>query len=347
MRYIRNITLSLVLTIFSLLYFIPRVSGLEINNIADAAHSTAFMVAPVIPKDNIGGQHLGYFNLKVSKGETKQITVQLVNPTAHNLIINIQTVSAQTNDNGSINYTNSKKEKSSLLADTGTDWVGVDKKIQLNSNSKKKIKLKIKIPAQGFIGQRALALNFIGIQDNKKSNVKNKYVYAIGLILNGQKSARQKNTNLTLNRCKIRLTPNTKKPAISVQIKNEAPYYHLNSDIKTTMVNQKWHFIQYNGELKGIKIAPSTQFYQDILLGGKRLNSGIYKLKMNIKTGKSRYSVYKYVRITHNQASFINRNNYLYLRYRNLIILTICIIISITGGLFYFKKRRNHDGFHS
>ncbi|WP_337962245.1 WxL domain-containing protein [Latilactobacillus sakei] len=65
-----------------------------------AANKATFMLMPELPKDNIGGKQLGYFNLHIKPNQVKTIRIKVYNPTEHTINIYGQVKDATTNDNG-------------------------------------------------------------------------------------------------------------------------------------------------------------------------------------------------------------------------------------------------------
>ncbi|SPS07055.1 DUF916 domain-containing protein [Latilactobacillus sakei] len=306
------------------------------------ANKATFMLMPELPKDNIGGSQLGYFNLHLKANQVKTVHIKVYNPTEHTINIYGQVKDATTNDNASVDYLGSHQNDRQLLKQPGSQLVSVPKKTELPAGATKRIAIKIK-SNQSFKGTKATAINLSADQFNQKSAVKNAYRYAIGLILNGKTVKKQDYRYLQSPSIKTRLTK-AKKPAISVKLNNPDPMYLEKTTIKIKLQNQKWQFIQYAKTIKNGKVAPNTSFYVDLLLGGKRLVPGTYTMTLTTQNSHYKKTLHKNVLITASQAKYINGLNAAYLRNRNWILGGTAVII--IGGVIvsvYRVRKRKRD----
>lgn len=308
------------------------------------ANKATFMLMPELPKDNIGGKQLGYFNLHVKPNQTKTVRIKVYNPTEHTINIYGQVKDATTNDNATVDYLGSHPINRQLLKQPGSQLVTVPKKTSLPAGATKRIVIKIKTN-DSFKGTKATAINLSANQFNQKSAVKNAYRYAIGLILNGQVVKKSDYDHLKSPSIKTRFTK-ANKAAISIKLNNPDPMYLEKAKIKVKLQNQKWQFIQYTTTVKNGKIAPKTSFYVDLLLGGKRLVPGTYNMILTMHSNQYSKTLRKEVLITASQAKYINSLNAAYLRNRNWILGGIAGVLVIIGGILirvYRVRRRKRD----
>ncbi|KRM24416.1 hypothetical protein FC90_GL000557 [Latilactobacillus graminis DSM 20719] len=307
-----------------------------------AANHATFMVMPELPKNNLGGGQLGYFNLRVKPHQRRTVRIKVYNPTDRTINIYGQVQDATTNDNASVDYLGSRANDRKLLKQPGSQLVSVPKKTSLPAGATKHITIKIQTAGR-FEGTKATAINLSANQFQQQSAVKNAYRYAIGLILNGQSIHKKNYKQLQSPAIKTRFTK-AKQAAISVKLNNPDSMYLEQADIKVKLQNQKWHFIQYNATVKNGKIAPNTSFYTDLLLGGKRLVSGTYSMTLTNHNNRYRQTLHKQVLITASQAKYINRLNAAYRRNRNWILSGFALILIIIGGSSFqihrVKKRK-------
>lgn len=117
--------------------------------------------------------------------------------------------------------------------------------------------------------------------------------------------------------------------------------------MKVKLQNDKWQFIQYSQTIKNGKIAPNSDFDLDVLLGGKRLVAGTYRLTLTTKNDRYTKTIHKQVLITKAQAKYINRLNAAYLRNRNLIWAGLVIILLIIVGLVVQRVRKRKKDRHA
>lgn len=318
------------------------------TDIAIPAESRAtFMLRPELPKDNLGGKQLGYFNLKLKRGQQRTVFLKVFNPTGQAMTIYGQIKDVTTNDNATVDYLGTNPIDRRLLAQPGSQFVTIPHTTKLQPNETKRLKVIIQAPAKGFKGQKATAINLSTNQLSKRSTVENHYVYAIGLILNGQKLATKKQPAIQSTKIKTRFTQQ-QRAAISVDITNPNPAYLKAATISVDLQNQRWSLIRYHNQKTNRKIAPSSRFYEDVPLGGKRLVAGTYRLTLRIKTAHQHQVIHKYVAISKGQARYINQNNDQYLQYRNWLLTggMIMILIGAVGGYYRLKEKRKKREAH-
>lgn len=301
-----------------------------------------FMIMPELPKDNLGGDQLGYFNLKVKPNQERTIRIKVYNPTPQPLTVYGQATDATTNDNASIDYLGNHKINARLLPKSGSAWVTVPKKTALAAGDTKWVTAKVRTNNQ-FKGVKATAIVLSSAQINQKSAVQNKYQYAVGVLLTGEKLLKQDYQYIQSPSIKTRFVTN-KKAAISVRVNNPDPMYLKKARIEVKLKNQKWGFIQYESKIKNGKIAPNSSFYVDSLLGGKRLVAGTYRMTLTTKNDHYSKTIHKYVLISKSQAKYINGLNAAYLQHRNTILgsagVALLIMLVIALRIYRVRKRK-------
>lgn len=334
--------MGIILVMFSVIT-VGRLSqgSVSAQKIVNDESKATFMLMPELPKDNIGGNHLGYFNLKLSADKTRQIRIKVYNPTDKVLSITSEVKDATTDDNGGIDYLGLHKIDRNLLPEVGNDIVKMPNNLKLKPNETKWVTIKINPGKKLFAGQKLMALNLSSAETDTKSSINNKFVYAIGLVLNGTDLKKKEYKTMLSDGIKTRIIKDH-KAAISIKLKNPDPKFLSNVKVTASLQNDKWHMIHYDNELKNIKIAPNSSFYDDLLLSELRLVPGLYKMTLNVKTDEYTKTIHKYVKITSSDASYINRNNYEYLKFRNIIlgVLGGLILIIIVTWLLIRRKRK-------
>ncbi|WP_208422920.1 WxL protein host-binding domain-containing protein [Latilactobacillus fragifolii] len=340
----------IILTITLLLEFMMNIGTANakpqrIKVKQDSTEPVTIQVLPQIPADNIGGQHLGYFDLPVVSKKSRIETISLYNPTNQIIKVQFKIINATTVDNGAVDYTGGQQIDKRLLKVPASTMITAPKALNIQPKTSRNVAFRVKQHSTAFVGQKAAALNIIASGINTpKSSIQNQYVYAIGIILQGRPLKKQQMKKLRPEGIKVRILQN-RKAAISVKLVNPDATYLQNTTIEMRLTNQKYSFFSYQSTKKGLKVAPSSAFYNDLLLGGKRLVPGLYRLKITIKSTQYQHTTYKYVEITKGQARFINNHNYLYLKYRNRIlmgvggVLGLLIIYGIVMRI-YFKSRK-------
>lgn len=297
--------------------------------------NVTFQILPELPKDNIGGVHSGYFNLKLKPNKTRKIRIKVLNPTDKALTIQTQ-VSDGTMDSQLQPTYLTQGSKQLLTKNPLSKRINVARNVKLAAGAEKWLTVTIKGGAQ-FKGQQAAAVNLISQSDNQGA-IRNRFVYTVAIIGNGQKIKQYQK----LKPVKIATKLVGKKPAIVVGLKNPDPTYLTKGTLKTELVNQKWHFFSYQNTHRQMKVVPSVAFNNNLFLGSKRLVPGVYRLKIDFKSSQYHVKRYRYVKITKKQAAFINRNNAAYLLHRNQIIIGVIVVIVLVGlvVIYFIRKKR-------
>lgn len=305
---------------------------------------TTFMVRPKLTDENIGGKDLGYFKVKYTPKKQQVFAVEVYNPTTNPLTIKLSITDAITLDNGTVSYDHQATKKNSLLKQKGDSYLDYPSSIDLKPNQSKTIEIKTKNQVlKKFQGTKVMAIKFISDDSQyNQQEIKNEYVYQIGLSLVGKKLDPKKSATKPFKAEDIKLRVIKDKPAISYQIDNQIPYYFKDTTMTIKMVNTKWRYIKYDNVKKAMKIAPMSNFYNDLFMGGKRLVAGTYRVTISINDKGFKQKIHKYVAISKKEARFINKHNLLYLKYRNAIFIAVLLIISLLITLLFIKKKRKN-----
>ncbi|KRM24471.1 WxL protein host-binding domain-containing protein [Latilactobacillus graminis] len=344
--YKKNIWRVLLLIILNGLLLLSIASGSvsakshRIKSKVDNTVPMTVQVLPKLPPDNLGGRHLGYFVLPMVDHKERKETVRLYNPTNQTIKIRFKAADATTNNNGSVDYTGAHAVDHSLLKKPASSMIKVPQSLKLKPQAGRSVTFTVKNVADNFKGQKAAALNIIadGVNANR-SSIRNRYVYAIGVVLQGEKLPKRQLQRLKVSGIDVGLTK-AKKAAIRVKLANPDATYLKQTKLQVKLVNRKYHFFKYQDVKKDLKIAPNSSFKDDILLGGKRLVPGVYRLTMTAKTDRYHQTATKYVEITKNKARFINAHNYLYLKYRNRLLIGLLVLLIIVAALTIGLRRR-------
>lgn len=312
------------------------------QQVLPAEAQATFRIRPELPTDNLGGPQLGYYNLPIKVRQARTVRLQVFNPTTHPLKITGQVQDATTMTNATIDYLGRQPIDQQLLPHPGSQLVSLPSTTELQPNEVKWLIIKIAAVKQLFSGQKAVAINLSAKQPSSKKAIQNHYIYAIGLVLNGKPLTPKQYHAPRSPRIKTKLQ--AQQAAIEVAVVNPNPAYLKPVTIDVRLQNRRWSLIHYQRQLTHRKIAPNSQFDVALLLGGKRLVPGIYRMTLTVKSPQLTRKVVKTVRITKRQASYINQHNVNYQR-RCLLISLAGIGVSCLGGLIsyrYYKRKREN-----
>lgn len=307
---------------------------------------SGLLIAPELPKDNIGGRTLGYFNI-TNKSHEQHLRIKLYNTTEHTVHVTTRITDAITLDDGQVDYTGSKAVNRMLLQHPGSQQISVPHKLTLPKNSERWLPVKIAGSKTKFSGRKASAV-VIETEDtnqSSQSSIQNKYVYAIGLTLNGKKIKKKQYQTAFIQEVATRMVH--KQAYISTNLVNPDPMYLKNVDLKIKLINKKFSFFNYSYKRQKVKVAPNSDFWANLALEGKRLVPGDYQMKVTLKSNRYSKQLTKSVRITKHEAYLINSKNEAWLHKRNLLLIVsglIAILIIMLIVIWYRKRvRASHD----
>lgn len=298
-----------------------------------------FMILPKIPSENIGGSSLGYFNLNVKALQYKVLSIKVSNPTNQKVIIKPSVNNAQTTSTGHTTYLVQPTVPQMALIDHPLSKIIEGPPIiSLAPNQSKWVEFKLKMPEKPLIGKSVGAL-ILSSTTPTRGSFKNRYVYAVGVTLNGRAIKKQKIKYLKMPKVKVGLVQ--KKPAIRFAIRNPDAQFLKKGHMTIQLKNKKFGFYGYNVKLKDMQIAPQSQFWADSMLGGRRLISGDYQMTMTFKSRQYSQKIHKTVRISREQASYINQHNLDYQNRLRICLISIgCLAILALGIFVYYRYIR-------
>ncbi|WP_436667920.1 DUF916 and DUF3324 domain-containing protein [Latilactobacillus sakei] len=308
---------------------------------ADAKQKVTFMIYPEIPKDNLGGNKLGYFNLKLKPNAEKTLKIKVFNPTNKPITVKVSAKDAQTADDGRIDYLSDDPVSKKLLPEPGSQYVHFKLQVVVPSNAQKSVNVKVKMPNTAFKGKKALAINLAAMGPTGGS-INNRYVYAVGVTLNGTKMATEKLHRIEMPKMQTGFVD--KKAALQFKVTNPDPVFLKKGHLSIKLTNQKLGFFNYKLDLKKMHIAPNSTFNANLLLGGKRLVAGRYTMVAHFKSDQYQHQIKKTVQITKTDARYINEHNPNYQKRRRILLVavTICALL-IVISIYNIRKHGSRD----
>lgn len=307
----------------------------------DAKQKVTFMIYPEIPKDNLGGNKLGYFNLKLKPKAEKTLKIKVFNPTDKPITVRVSVKDAQTADNGRIDYLSDKPVAREVLTDLGSQYLRFKPSVVVPPKAQKWVKVRIKMPATAFKGKKALAINLAAMGPIGGS-INNRYVYAVGVTLNGIKLPHKELHHLEMPTMQTGFVD--KQPALQFKVNNPDPIFLKKGHLSIKLTNQKLGFFNYKLDLKKMHIAPNSTFNANLLLGGKRLVAGRYTMVAHFKSDQYRRQIKKTVQITKTDARYINDHNVAYQKKLKMLIIIISAY-AVLGIIliYYIRKHGSRD----
>ncbi len=236
------------------------------------ADTVPFSVKPVQSKLQRDKQE-NYFDILLKPGHTTKIETELTNKTAHSVVVDVAARSAQTNNNGLVDYTDIQKRDTTLQTDMREILTG-PKEITVPAKASVIYSASLAMPSSHKSGLIVGGLIFKPQQQrttntkSKQVGVVNQYQYTLMVLARSQNKTWQ--PKLQFNK------PGTKQTyghtQIYVGLHNVSGTFLNQLQVDSTATNMS-NNKRYNGSNSNMQMAPNSHF-----------NFGI-NLPLNVKSG--------------------------------------------------------------
>lgn len=315
----------------------------------DVAGATGFTYSLNFPENQID-ENIGYYKLKMSKGQEQTVTVTLTNPSAEKVTVNVGLNGAVTNQNGVIEYGDSDIENDASLKFDFEDIVTGPESVDLEAGETKTLELKIKMPETGIEGVIAGGIQLMKAnQDDNVSNeggsrIINQYAYVIGLLL--QENEQELTPDLNLN--KVFAGQNNYRNAIFVDFSNIIPAF-LNDMTVETQINAKGNdAVLYERKQTAMRMAPNSFIQFPVSMNGERMVSGTYVANILVTSGDQKWAWTEEFEITQDDADKFNERDVGLVQEKGLnwqliamIVGAVLLLIGMIFGIMtYLRKKK-------
>lgn len=339
--------LTKMLAVGSLSLFLATTS--KVNAATDATSEAAtFTIRPQLPTDNIGGSSLGYFNLQLKAGQVRSESIQIYNPTKQTITVELAVVNGQTETDGRISYQPLTKTNRQLLPQPGSSYVSIPESVKIAAGQAENVPINIHTKKQLFAGTKLAAINIYSAADTSIGAVENRFVYTVGLVLNGKKLVPANLQQLALT--KVTLVQKKKLPrSFEFRVVNADPLLIEDGQAQLKLRHQLFGFLNYQVTKKSLKIAPDSSFKLNWDLSGYRLTSGYHQLTFNFKTNDYREQRVRYLLVKQGKAQLVSKKQYQQHQQVSLILagaITVALIACIITLIKHYqhkKKEVDHD----
>lgn len=312
-----------------------------------ATSDVGYTVRPVLPSNQID-KRISYFNLRATPGQTQNLQIVVDNTSNRSQKFQITVNQAVTNNNGVIDYSQSRPKRDSSLKVGIADVFskGSAQTVTIPANTQKTVTVRYTMPPQKV---RGIILGGIYVAqlkpDNAKSNgqimIKNAFAYAIGVSLQEGTTVKP---DLKLNQ--VVASQINARNFVTANLQNFQPgiLQNLTVNARVTQAgNNQTLLTQKQGQMG---MAPNSNFNFGLPWGNKTLVAGNYTLYLTAKSGNQQWRFVRNFTINGPTIKRLNRHaltptqpNYLlYL----LLLLLIAILLAIIGYLIY-RNRHTHD----
>lgn len=242
-----------------------------------------FEVQPILPKEQ-KDQSLNYFDLSLSKDQTKEIKMKIQNFTNHKITVNSDLRNAMTQIGGGINFQPTTKGLDQSLKNPFTKIAKLDKngqRIDLDPRQAKTIKVTIKMPSEQTRGLIYGDWHFIEYLNKKggQTSVASNYAYSVGVALRGQ----HYRVYPELKYHKVSAMLYQQHPATAVKIRNTQPMAVNNVSAKAVVSKKGVFSSKRVFTMSNKSIAPNSILVLPVSWNYDRLDPGKYTVEAAIK----------------------------------------------------------------
>lgn len=251
-----------------------------------------------------------YFDLSLPVKETVPLVVHVTNNSDKAIEVAGELSPATTNLNGVVEYGKTQNKLTTNVPFDITQIASFEKRKQtIEAKQTKDFVVNVTAPTNEYAGVVAGGITLRDVTEDQASNdekgmFKNKFAYAIALLIHGDKPAVK--NNITLK--EVVPTQVNSRNVVSAAIENEAANYINKVSIEARIVDQKGKEILKENK-EDMQIAPSSIFQFPIYYGQQEMKSGKYTLNMTVKSENEEWQLQKSFKISSDKASELNKTD--------------------------------------
>ncbi|HFD0793060.1 TPA: DUF916 and DUF3324 domain-containing protein [Enterococcus faecium] len=289
-----------------------------------------------------------YFDLSLPINKVVPLTIQVTNNSNETISVSGKINPATTNLNGVVEYSKTKDKLTGKQPIDITKIAKFEKETQtIEPKQTINFVVNVTVPTKNYSGVVAGGITLRDVTEKKEDEkhirmFKNKFAYAIALILHGEREPIK--TELALKDV-IPDQVNNRNVLIA-EITNESTNYFNKVSIEANVIDSNNKQILWEKK-ENMQIAPSSIFQFPLYYAEEKMQEGTYILKMVVKSNEQEWDLSKKFVIQKDAANKLNQTDIVQNSDRNtnimvyiiigLIVLFICLVIII---FILFKKRK-------
>ncbi|MEB6070041.1 DUF916 and DUF3324 domain-containing protein [Enterococcus faecalis] len=301
------------------------------------AADMAYSVKANLPENQRNNEHT-YFDLFMQPKQKQTISITFENHSENPIELEVNYQSAQTNDNGVIDYKGTKEKKDSSLAYDLKELITGDQTVKLNSKEKKEVPYTITMPEQKFegilLGGFHIHKKDIEASTNQKVQIKNDYSYVIGLQVT--ETEKKVAPELKLNTVEPGL--NNYRTTLFANLQNMTATMITDMTVTAEVYKENGTEVLHKTVKNNQSMAPNSNYNFPISWDNQAFQPGKYNLKLNAvdKVGH-KWSFHKEFEIKDNVKKYNeeavnlkdqpNKNDYIMYILVFVLVVTVGIII--------------------
>ena len=251
-----------------------------------------------------------YFDLKAPVNQKTDLVIHVTNNSDKNLDIKGEIAQATTNINGVVEYSKTTNKLTKNVPFDITKIAQFEKAKQtIAPHQTADFIIHVTTPTDDYAGLVAGGISFHDVtkddEDDKNSGMfKNKFAYAIALLLHGKKEIQA--NNLTLTKAKAGQANGWN--VVYATIENLSSNYLGGVKIKAKVVDQNQKEV-LNVKKENLQISPDSIFQLPIYYNGKTMKAGKYQVQLKITSKGKTWNLKKDFTITAKKATDLNKTD--------------------------------------
>ncbi|WP_157456337.1 DUF916 and DUF3324 domain-containing protein [Carnobacterium maltaromaticum] len=243
-------------------------------------------ISAVIP-DNQIDKNKTYFDLLMTPGEEQELEVVLTNSSDEAITMESSVNSAITNDNGVVDYSQAKPKYDKTLKHPLSSIATFEKEQVIPANSKKTMKIKIKMPETEIKGIIAGGV-YLSAKDNEDAaknddsgvQIKNKYVYVVGIQLRTREDISDVQPDLVLDKKLIQPKQVNYRNYLGINLQNKEPVFIRDLTVEAKIYKKGSNEVFVESKNENLKMAPNSNFNYGVNWNNKEFEAGTYRAKV-------------------------------------------------------------------
>ncbi|AOA03381.1 DUF916 and DUF3324 domain-containing protein [Carnobacterium maltaromaticum] len=243
-------------------------------------------ISAVIP-DNQIDKNKTYFDLLMTPGEEQELEVVLTNSSDEAITMESSVNSAITNDNGVVDYSQAKPKYDKTLKHPLSSIATFEKEQVIPANSKKTMKIKIKMPETEIKGIIAGGV-YLSAKDNEDAEknddsgvqIKNKYVYVVGIQLRTREDISDVQPDLVLDKKLIQPKQVNYRNYLGINLQNKEPVFIRDLTVEAKIYKKGSNEVFVESKNENLKMAPNSNFNYGVNWNNKEFEAGTYRAKV-------------------------------------------------------------------
>lgn len=251
-----------------------------------------------------------YFDLSLPVNESVPLVIHVTNNSEEEIEVVGELSPATTNINGVVEYGKTQNQLTSSVPFDITKVASFEKEKQtIAPKQTVDFVVNVSVPTKDYAGIVAGGITLRDVTEEKTSDetkgmFKNKFAYAIALLVHGDKTPVENTVTLE----EVTPTQVNSRNVVSAAIENKTANYINKVSIEASVTDASGKEV-LSEKKEDMQIAPSSLFQFPIYYEKQEMKAGKYTLKMTVRSEKQEWQLKKSFTITEEKATALNKTD--------------------------------------